>query len=121
LATDATPGLQIQLDDAWLPVPPKPGCFIINSGDQIAQLTNRTYRSALHRVVTGATTQPRYSTAFFTYFGMHATVGPLAQFVSAQRPAAYEPQTSLEYFHYKLHESMGVGVVSNSTAVSAAS
>jgi isopenicillin N synthase-like dioxygenase len=55
LATDETPGLQIQMDqDVWLPVPPKKGCLIINSGDQIAHLTNGYYRSAMHRVVIAA-------------------------------------------------------------------
>lgn len=108
LATDATPGLEILWrDDTWLPVPPKDGCFIINSGDQISQLTNDVYRSALHRVVTRST-RPRYSIAFFTYFGIQASVGPLSRFVSERQPAAYAHRTTLDYFHYKLHESMGV-------------
>jgi isopenicillin N synthase-like dioxygenase len=109
LATDATPGLQTQMQNDWLPVPPVPGCLIINSGDQIAQLTNDGYRSAIHRVVTASAT-PRYSTAVFTYFGMHAIVEPLQQFVSDQRPARYPSgRTTDEYFHYKLTESMGSG------------
>jgi len=116
LATDNTPGLEIFLpkNESWLPVPPRPGMFIINSGDQIAQLTNDVYKSALHRVVT-LSTKPRYSIAFFTYFGVHAKVGPLAKFVTPQQPAAYPHRTTLEHFHFKLHESMGVGV---STAAS---
>jgi hypothetical protein len=35
LATDATPGLEVQMGDAWLPVPQRDGCLIINSGDQV--------------------------------------------------------------------------------------
>ena len=35
LATDGTPGLQVELDGEWLPVPPKEGCLIVNAGDQI--------------------------------------------------------------------------------------
>jgi isopenicillin N synthase-like dioxygenase len=107
LATDSTPGLQIHMEEGWLPVPPKPNCFIINSGDQIAQLTNNFYRSAIHRVVT-TSTQPRFSTAVFTYFNMNAEVAPLDQFVSDSHPACYPcGRTSLQYFHYKLHQSMG--------------
>jgi isopenicillin N synthase-like dioxygenase len=109
LATDQTPGLQIYHDDRWLPVPPKPDCLIINSGDQIAQLTNDFYKSALHRVVT-TSSKPRFSTAVFTYFDIHARVGPLRQFVrtNGPNPAKYPHRTTLEYFHFKLHESFGV-------------
>lgn len=107
LATDQTPGLQIYHNDQWLPVPPKPDCLIINSGDQIAQLTNDTYKSALHRVVT-TSTKPRYSTAVFTYFNVHAKVGPLPQFVNNEEGPKYQSRTTLEYFHYKLHQSFGV-------------
>ena len=106
LATDETPGLQIMMGDEWLPVPPKPGCLIINSGDQITQLTNGEYRSALHRVVT-TSSKPRFSTAVFTYFNLDAPSGPLTQFVSEDYPAKYPSRTTLEYFHFKLKESFG--------------
>ena len=109
LATDATPGLQVQMGGEWLPVPPLPGCLIINSGDQIAQLTNDTYRSAVHRVVTTSST-PRFSTAVFTYFNCEAAVGPLPQFVSAETPARHPlDRTTKSYFIFKLHESMERG------------
>lgn len=134
LATDETPGLQIQMDhDVWLPVPPRKGCLIINSGDQIAHLTNGYYRSAMHRVViapqNGRTTSgsssssattttaalgtpkrnERFSTAVFTYFGIDAMVGPMAKFVSDDNPEKYPHRTTREYFHFKLIESMGTG------------
>jgi len=105
LATDQTPGLQIQMGNDWLPVPPKPGCFIINSGNQISQLTNDVYRSAVHRVVT-TSSKPRFSTAVFTYFSLDAEVAPLPQFVTKDRPANYPyGRTTLQYFHFKLKES----------------
>jgi len=110
LATDQTPGLQIYRNDQWLHVPPRPDCLIVNSGDQIAQLTNDTYKSALHRVVisTSASNKPRYSTAVFTYFNVHARVGPLPQFVHERAVPKYPSRTTLEYFHFKLHQSFGV-------------
>lgn len=108
LATDRTPGLQIQMGDTWLPVPPKDGCLIINSGDQIAHLTNDHYRSAMHRVVTEST-QERFSTAVFTYFGMDASVGPMEKFVTEDTPQRYDHRTTKDYFHFKLTESMGSG------------
>ena len=108
LATDETPGLQILWrHQTWIPVPPRKGMFIVNSGDQIAQLTNNAYKSAMHRVVTQSSL-PRYSVAYFTYFGIHAKVGPLTKFITREQPAAYSHRTTLDYFHFKLHESMGV-------------
>lgn len=74
--------------------------YIINAGDQIAQLTHNHFRSALHRVVTpNNITKPRYSTAFFTYFGIHARVGPLPRFVGEDNETP--TGTALAYFHYK--------------------
>jgi isopenicillin N synthase-like dioxygenase len=106
LATDETPGLEIYYQDKWLPVPPKDGCLIVNSGNQIAQLTNNVYQSALHRVVVQH--HVRFSTAAFFYFSLHDEVAPLAKFVSDEHPAQYPyGRTSLQYFHYKLHESFG--------------
>ena len=103
LATDQTPGLEIFLDDKWVQVPPIPGTFIINAGDQIERLTNNYFKSALHRVLT-TSTEPRYSTAFFTYFSVPAVVDPLQQFGDSKH---VKGQTTKEYFHFKLHESMG--------------
>ena len=45
LLTDGSPGLQVELDGAWLPVPPRAGMLIVNAGDQIDALTNGHYRS----------------------------------------------------------------------------
>ena len=101
-------------------MPPKAGCLIINSGDQIAQLTNGVYRSAVHRVVTLSST-PRLSTAVFTYFNLAAVVEPHPSFVSAERPPRYPSgRTTLEYFHFKLHESMERGGGYAQPAVAAA-
>jgi isopenicillin N synthase-like dioxygenase len=106
LATDSTPGLQILYKDDWLPIPPPQNdMLIINSGDQIAHLTNDIYKSAIHRVVT-VSDKPRFSTAVFTYFNMDAKVGHMNQFVTEQRPARYPlDRTTKDYFHFKLHES----------------
>eukprot|EP01043_Picozoa_sp_COSAG02_P051389 COSAG02_NODE_5403_length_4357_cov_3.183185_2_plen_181_part_00 len=106
LATDGTPGLEVELDGEWLAVPPREGCLIINAGDQIFHWTNGEYRSATHRVLHNIS-KPRYSTAFFTYFDIDTVVSPLAQFVSDERPALRKSESSREYFHFKLFESTG--------------
>ena len=61
LATDGTPGLEVEHPRAgWLGVP-RAGALIVNAGDQIAHW--RTASSAAnHRVVVASST-PRYSTA----------------------------------------------------------
>ena len=86
LATDGQPGLEVEHPDpkvGWVPVPPRDGCLIINAGDQITHWTNGALRSANHRVIVRPEARrPRYSTAFFTYFDLHALVAPLPQFVT---------------------------------------
>uniref|UniRef100_A0A0D9VVK9 Fe2OG dioxygenase domain-containing protein n=1 Tax=Leersia perrieri TaxID=77586 RepID=A0A0D9VVK9_9ORYZ len=54
LQLDDTPGLQIRKDGRWFPVQPRPGSFIINVADILQVLTNGTYRSVEHRVLTNA-------------------------------------------------------------------
>ena len=109
LATDGQPGLEVEHPDGgWLPVPPRDGCLIINAGDQIHHWTNGYLRSANHRVVVADRTRPRYSTAFFTYFDLHAVVTALPQFVKPGQAPLRPPETTREYFHFKLGESTGV-------------
>lgn len=109
LATDGTPGLQVELDGRWLDVPPRRGSLIINAGDQIAAWTNGHYRSARHRVVS-VSEAPRYSTALFTYFDYNAVVHPLRRHVSPSRPLANVPMTTREWFQFKLRQSVGEAV-----------
>jgi isopenicillin N synthase-like dioxygenase len=119
LATDGTPGLEVELEGEWLPVPPRSGCLIINAGDQIRHWTNGEFRSATHRVRMPAPSaaaaaaaaggpRARFSTAFFTYFDIDAVVSALPQYVSLpDRPALRDPETTQQYFHFKLFESTG--------------
>ena len=118
LATDGTPGLQVELDGTWLPVPPKEGCLIVNAGDQIEMLTNGEYRSARHRVVT-VSSAPRYSTAFFTYFNYRSKLAPLPRFVRPGRPLVRPPMDTREWFQYKLRQSVGEVVTSPVTTFAA--
>lgn len=116
LATDRTPGLEIELNGAWLPVPPRDGCVIVNAGDQISFWTSGFYRSANHRVRAVAPT-PRYSTAHFGLFDYHALVKPLARLVrSTQEATPREPITTKDWFAFKLCESVGLDVDSCNAA-----
>lgn len=65
LATNEVSGLQIFLNDKWIPVPPLKDHFIVNLGDCLQIMTRKTFRSTLHRVVIGNDQQDRFSLAFF--------------------------------------------------------
>jgi len=107
LATDGQPGLEVEHSEAgWLPVPPRDGCLIVNAGDQVKHWTNGELKSANHRVVVKSA-RPRFSTAFFAYFDLWARLEALPQFVSSARPPMRPPETTLEFFHFKLGESVG--------------
>ena len=111
LATDGTPGLQVELDGMWLPVPPKDGCLIVNAGDQIEMLTNGHYRSAKHRVVVAPNASaPRFSAAFFTYFNYHATITPLTHLTPDEPSPRWPPMDTHDWFQYKLRQSVGENI-----------
>lgn len=107
LATDGTPGLQIERLGEWLPVPPRPGALIVNAGDQVAYWSAGELRSSNHRVLNVAP-HARFSAALFGYFEPNALVAPLGG--GGSRPDERPPETTLEYFHFKLHESLGLVV-----------
>ncbi|KAJ8602277.1 hypothetical protein CTAYLR_003681 [Chrysophaeum taylorii] len=123
LVTDGVPGLEIQRDGEWIPVPPKEGCVIVNAGDQITLFTAGRYKSANHRVRT-VSPKERYSTAFFAYFDYHALVQPLNFDDNFSTPhAPSQGITTADYFALKLCESVGMekaSCLAPSTAAAAA-
>lgn len=69
LWTDATPGLEILQRrhdaDVWIPIPPRPDCFVCNLGDMLERWTNGLYKSTQHRVILPPSIHERYSMPFF--------------------------------------------------------
>nr|KYP67869.1 Gibberellin 20 oxidase 3 [Cajanus cajan] len=54
LHQDQVSGLEVYVDDKWLPVPPRPetpDALIINIGDTLMAMTNGVYKSCVHRVL----------------------------------------------------------------------
>ncbi|KAL3133076.1 hypothetical protein ABBQ38_006978 [Trebouxia sp. C0009 RCD-2024] len=92
LATDDSPGLQINTGGQWHHVKPIPGTFIINLGDMLERWTNGYFRSTLHRVVNNVGKE-RYSTAFFYDPNFTARVECLPQCCKGM-PPKYPPTTS---------------------------
>ena len=62
---DDQPGLQVELDDNWLDVPPRRGSFVVNVGEALEMLTDGYLRATTHRVVSPENGSDRISVAFF--------------------------------------------------------
>jgi isopenicillin N synthase-like dioxygenase len=76
LATDGTPGLEINVNGEWRAVPVDPKLLICNLGDMLDRLTGGRYRSTRHRVRNHAG-HDRYSMPFFLDPGWDASIAPL--------------------------------------------
>jgi len=76
----------------------------VNVGDVLAMYTNDVWPSTLHRVVpmTAGAQSHRRSVAYFHYPDLDVSVAPLPRFVSAERPARYEPVTVQDHLRSKL-------------------
>jgi len=87
LVQDDLGGLQVQaLDGTWIDATPVPGTFVVNIGEMLEVATRGYLRATVHRVVSPATTQDRYSIPFFLGPRLDATVPaiPLPDDLAAQ-------------------------------------
>ena len=50
LKQDEVGGLEVKVDNKWIPAPPTPGTFVCNMGDMLEKVTGGFYRSNFHRV-----------------------------------------------------------------------
>jgi isopenicillin N synthase-like dioxygenase len=119
LLADPVPGLQIVgPDGVWHDVQARPGGYLVNLGDLLAEWTNDRWRSTLHRVVpppagtTGAFR--RRSIAFFYEANHDARVECLSTCTSADHPPRYAPVTAGDHLMAKL---MGPRTLTRSDAV----
>jgi isopenicillin N synthase-like dioxygenase len=94
-------GLQAQARAGeWIDVPALDGAFVVNIADALMRMTNDHWVSTPHRVVnppTGASGTRRQSIPYFHNPDPDAMVRCLEPFVSADRPARYEPISYAEY------------------------
>lgn len=89
----------------FVPVPPNPKELVVNVSDTLQRWTNGVITAGLHQVspppgfenLNSETLPERYSCVFFLKAGRDTSVGPLADFVTPERPQAYEEITALEY------------------------
>jgi isopenicillin N synthase-like dioxygenase len=98
LMQDGIPGLEVRdRSGRWIEAPIVPNAFVVNIGDSMMSWTNGEFVSTPHRVVNGST-EDRYICAMFMNPDFHCVVEPLAAFVSAERPAKFEPVHNGEYW-----------------------
>lgn len=92
------PGLEaMNGDGVWIDAPPIPGALVINIGDMLEVLSNGIFTATSHRV--RAVKEERYSFPLFFSCDYATLVKPLPQFVTADRPSAYEGVVAGEHLH----------------------
>lgn len=113
LFQDAVGGLEIEnrsQPDTFEPlIRDSPSEIAINVSDTFQRWTNGTLRAGVHQVTVPSTMKvkpeamvpQRRSAVFFFKAHRDVSVGPLAEFVSPNRPAKYEEMTALQ-FHQQM-------------------
>ena len=84
----------------WLPAIPDEGEIVINVGDMLQRLTNDHLKSTTHRVVNPPREKwhlPRLSIPFFLHPRSNMDLTCLKDWVTKEKPLAYEPITAGEY------------------------
>lgn len=91
-------GLQLlDRDGRWLDVTPPDGALVVNVGDMLQRLTNRTLPSTTHRVINPSPERahlPRYSIPFFQHFRPDFLITPLDR----GAPETAEPPITAQAF-----------------------
>jgi isopenicillin N synthase-like dioxygenase len=97
LAQDATGGLEVRAPTGDLVLaPPRPGNFIVNAGDMLAEISAGAIRSAPHRVINRAGVG-RYSIPFFYDPDFDARFAGLPQFCAGE----FMPAKFNKFYQYR--------------------
>ncbi|XP_016681221.1 protein SRG1-like [Gossypium hirsutum] len=76
LQDEEVEGLQIVKDGAWITVPLIPRALVVNLGNQMQILSNRIFKSPVHKAVTN-TDKPRISVAMSNEAEVDKEIGPV--------------------------------------------
>lgn len=92
------PGLQIKTPDGeWVDHPPHARGVIVNSGTTLRRWSNDRFKASPHRV-TAATTEDRYSLAFFFNPDLDDVIVPVGSCCTDETPSKHEPQRYGDFF-----------------------
>ncbi|XP_077214078.1 1-aminocyclopropane-1-carboxylate oxidase 5-like [Tasmannia lanceolata] len=75
---DDVGGLEVLKDGEWIPVTPLEGKIVVNIGDSVQVMSNKRFKSAIHRVVRKE--RSRFSCCFFYILAGNKWVAPLPHF-----------------------------------------
>ena len=96
LFQDENKGLQVQSPDGdWLEIPPIPGTFVVNIGDELQRWSNDLLKSNPHRVI-NLTGRDRYSSPFFFHAGYDTVIDCLPTCGGTKKTKKYPPITAGE-------------------------
>ena len=99
LPMSEVPGLEILSPQGeWIPAVPVEDGIIVNTGEFLNRWSNGRFMATPHRVV--APEKDRYSMAMFFNPNPETLAEPLPTCVSADRPAAFEPVSLIEYMSW---------------------
>ena len=101
-------GLQVlRRDGKWIPITALPDQLVVNVGDMLERLTNKTLKSTIHRVVNPPKhlmNTPRYSIPFFMHPRSEMSLAALKQCVNAENPKKWDDITAGEFLDQRLAE-----------------
>eukprot|EP00929_Paragymnodinium_shiwhaense_P001401 TRINITY_DN101632_c0_g1_i1.p1 TRINITY_DN101632_c0_g1~~TRINITY_DN101632_c0_g1_i1.p1 ORF type:complete len:330 (-),score=61.81 TRINITY_DN101632_c0_g1_i1:344-1333(-) len=100
-------GLEVLVDDSWVPIVPLKGCFVVNAGDLFPIWTNGRWKSNIHRVAnpplgSAAAKSHRLSMPFFTQPNGDLVIEPLKSCIDDDNPRKFEAITCQEHLMRKL-------------------
>ncbi|MEO0924316.1 MAG: 2-oxoglutarate and iron-dependent oxygenase domain-containing protein [Cyanobacteria bacterium J06643_13] len=101
-------GLQIlRQDGKWIPVTALPEQIVVNVGDMLERLTNKKFRSTIHRVVNPPSelwNTPRYSIPFFMHPVSPMDLTCLPSCIDDEHPQQFSDITAGEFLTQRLRE-----------------
>ena len=106
LTEESSAGLEVRsLANEWIAIPHRPGHFVVNIGDLMAQWTNDRFVSTMHRVGNprAGDLTDRVSVAFFQQPNYDALIDCIPTCRRAGETARYKPITSGDHRRLKLN------------------
>lgn len=101
-------GLEVFINNVWVPVKVPSDAVVVNSGSMLEHLTNGYFRSVLHRVIKYENGGPdRYSAAFFVHSRENDAMTPLKSCILKTGGMQKYPEATRQYLLYQRLFAMG--------------